>query len=72
MAGITLAEAEAKLTTWMEADDKVATGQSYAYPGGPNLTRADAKLIQDNITFWERKVERLTRGGIRVRGVTPC
>jgi hypothetical protein len=50
----------------------VVTGQTYAFPGGRALTRADANQIQENIIFWEKKVERLTRGGIRVIGATPC
>ena len=70
MAGITLAEAETKLALWMEADDKVASGQSYSI-GGRSLSRADAKMIQENIKFWDRKVKELTDGGIKVVAVTP-
>jgi hypothetical protein len=70
MAGITLAQANAKLTLWMEADDKVASGQAYSI-GGRSLSRADGKLIQDNIKFWNDEVVRLTYGGIRPIGVTP-
>jgi len=70
MAGITLEQAEEKLTLWMEADDAVATGQSYTI-GNRALTRADARLIRDNIEFWEKKVKELSRGGIKIRGVTP-
>lgn len=70
MAGITVAEAEAKLALWMEADDKVASGQSYSI-GGRSLSRADAKMIQENIKFWDRKVKELSDGGIKVIAVTP-
>lgn len=70
MAGITLAQAEAKLTAWLDADTAVATGQSYSI-SGRSLTRANAKEIRDNITYWDKQVKRLTRGGIRVRGGTP-
>lgn len=70
MAGITLAEAETKLALWMEADDKVASGQSYSI-GGRSLSRADAKMIQENIKFWDRKVKELSDGGIKVIAVTP-
>jgi hypothetical protein len=70
MAGITLVEAETKLALWMEADDKVASGQSYSI-GGRSLSRADAKMIQENIKFWDRKVKELTDGGIKVVAVTP-
>jgi len=70
MAGITLAEAETKLALWMEADNKVASGQSYSI-GGRSLSRADAKMIQENIKFWDRKVKELSDGGIKVIAVTP-
>lgn len=70
MAGITLAEAEARLADWLSADAAVASGQSYSI-GDRTLTRADAKVIRDNIEFWDNKVKSLDRGGIRVRGVTP-
>ena len=71
MAGITLAQANTQLTSWLAADTAVATGQSYSI-GGRSLTRANAKEIRDNITLWDKHVKRLTRGGIRVRGATPC
>jgi hypothetical protein len=70
MSGITLAQAEAKLALWMEADDKVAKGQSYSI-AGRSLSRADAKLIQDNIKFWNDIVSRLTEGGMIVTAGTP-
>ena len=72
MAGITLAQAEAKLSSWMAADDAVASGQSYSI-GGRSLTRANAGEIRDNIDYWERKVIRLSngRGGVRVRYAAP-
>lgn len=70
MPGITLAQAEAKLTLWMDAEDKVASGQSYSIQGR-SLTRADLGMIGERIDRWERKVQRLTRGGIRVFGGTP-
>ena len=70
MAGITLTQAEAKLTLWMDAEDKVASGPSYSIQGR-SLTRADLGMIGERIDRWERKVQRLTRGGIRVFGGTP-
>jgi Family of unknown function (DUF6148) len=71
MAGITLAQAETQLTRWMDADTAVATSQAYDMDGR-QLTRADAKEIRNNIVFWDAQVKRLTRGGIRVIGGTPC
>ena len=70
MAGITLAQAEAKLATWLAAEDLVAAGQSYSI-GTRSLTRANLKEIRETIDYWEGKVQRLTRGGIRVFGGTP-
>lgn len=71
MAGITLAQAETQLAAWLAADTAVASGQAYTV-GGRSLTRANAREIRENITYWDKKVQRLTRGGIRVRGGTPC
>lgn len=73
MAGITLAQAEAQLATWLAADTAVASGQSYSI-GGRQLTRADAKAITEKIEYWNGQVQKLSRGGnggMRVRGVTP-
>ncbi len=70
MAGITLAQAEAQLTTWIAASTAVAGGQEYSIKDR-SLTRTDAKEIRENITYWNSMVKQLDRGGIRVRGVTP-
>ena len=72
MAGITLADAEAKLTTWMTALDKIAEGQEYTI-GSRNLKRANLKEVQEQVEYWDGKVKQLSRGssGIRVRGGTP-
>jgi len=70
MAGITLAQAEAKLATWMAADDTVANGQSYSIDGR-TLTRANSAEIQSNLVFWDKQCKRLSRGGMRVKGATP-
>lgn len=74
MAGITLAQAEAKLALWLAALDKVSEGQSYSISegsGSRSLTRANLKDIQEQIEFWDGLVKKLSRGGIRVRGVAP-
>jgi len=70
MAGITLVEAEAQLAEWLAASRAVAKGQAYSL-GNRALTRADAKEIREQVSFWNRQVLRLTRGGIRVGGVIP-
>jgi len=71
MAGITIAQAQAKLDGWMSADDAVQGGQGYTM-GTRTLTRANAQEIRDNIIFWEKKVIQLTNGGgIAAFEVTP-
>lgn len=72
MAGITLAQAEAQLSTWVAANTAVASGQSYTI-GSRQLTRVDAKEILEQIEFWDGKVKELARGGsgMRIRGGTP-
>ena len=71
MAGITLAQAEAKLAIWLDAEEAVANSQAYTI-GGRSMTRANLTEIRETIDYWDRKVRRLSKGGIRVRGVTPC
>ncbi len=67
MSGITLLQAQSKLTLWMEVDDAVAHGKSYTI-GDRSLTRANKKEIRGNIEFWDKQIKRLTSGGIYVRG----
>ena len=75
MAGITLAQAEAQLALWLTASEKVAKGQSYTI-GDRSLTRADARAIQQQIDYWDKKCEQLSgttnvTRTIRVYGGTP-
>lgn len=72
MAGITLAQAEAKLTLWLTAEEALQTAQSYELQGGISVTRADLDKIGRRIDFWNRQVQALTRGSsIRIVGGTP-
>jgi hypothetical protein len=62
MAGITIDQAEARLTAWLEADAAVSSGQEYEIDTGNGrrrLKRADAAEIRANITFWDEKVKNL-------------
>lgn len=70
MAGITLAQAEARLAEYLTAEERVLAGQSYSI-GQRSLTRADLGEIQNGISIWDARVQRLNRGGIRVAAVTP-
>lgn len=67
MAGITLDQAQTALANWLAADAAVSKNQSYSL-GGRTLSRADAREIRENISYWNRVVMRLSRGsGARIR-----
>ena len=70
MAGLTLAQAEAQLLSWLDAATAVARNQGYSIDGR-TLTRADADHIRKMIEFWDAQAKRLARGGPRVRGAVP-
>lgn len=59
MAGITLAQAEAKLAEYLAAETKVLKGQSVSIDG-ESLTRANLDFIQRGITAWDARVKNLT------------
>ena len=73
MAGITKAQAEAKLQIWLDAEDSLARNQSYEMPDGRKLTRADLKSVGDRIAFWDSKVKELdsSSSSIRIRRGVP-
>jgi len=63
MAGITLAQAQAQLDTWLAADTAVASGQEYEIDTGSGrrrLKRADAAEIRQRVDYWDGKVKLLT------------
>ena len=66
MAGITKAQAEAKLQTWMEAEEKIASGQGYSI-GDRRLTRADLYTVRGEIEYWDNKVKELEVAELRGR-----
>ena len=59
---LTLANAQAHLDAWMDADLAVASGQSYSI-GSRTLTRVDANVIRHEIAYWSRVVDTLTAEG---------
>jgi hypothetical protein len=61
MGAITLSQAQANLSLWIQADAAVSTGQSYSI-GDRSLTRANAKEITEKIRFWRNEAERLEAG----------
>jgi hypothetical protein len=73
MAGLTLAQAEAKLAEWVAADTALQAGQVVRM-GDRILTRVDALEIRNNITYWDMKTKELDarESGIkRSRTVSP-
>jgi hypothetical protein len=70
MAGITQADAETRLAEYMTAEQKVLAGQEYTI-GTRSLKRADLETIREGIQYWNGEVQRLSRGGMRIRGGTP-
>lgn len=69
----TLQEAKNNLMIWLEAEQTVATGQSYKI-GSRALTRASLSDIAERIRFWRSEVERLEKGrgsGMRVLRAVP-
>jgi hypothetical protein len=69
----TLDDAKKHLAAWLEADLAVSTGQEYRI-GGRSLTRADASVIAERISFWRIEVARLESGharGVRVIRTVP-
>jgi hypothetical protein len=70
MAGITLEQAQARLTAYLDAEAAVLLGQSYEI-AGRRLTRADLGNIQSGIDIWNQRVQSLTnRAAGRARAVT--
>ena len=73
MVGWTLEEARGKLRMWLEAEEAVATGQSYRI-GSRQLQRADLSEIAARIAYWKKQVEALEsgrKGGCRVLRAVP-
>ena len=66
MSGITKEQAEAKLQTWMEAEEKIASGQGYSI-GDRRLTRADLYTVRGEIEYWNNKVKELEVAELRGR-----
>lgn len=60
MAGITLADAEARLAAYLAAEEKVLLGQSYEI-GDRKLTRANLGEIRDGINTWDARVKNLAQ-----------
>ena len=71
MAGITLAQAQANLDAANTALLAAMSVKSYTI-AGRSKTNQDINALQAQVEFWSAKVTELTRGGIPIRGITPC
>jgi hypothetical protein len=58
MAGLDYLTAESKLALWLDAEEKVASGQSVSFDGR-QLTRANLAEIGERISFWDQRCKRL-------------
>lgn len=73
MAGITLAQAEAQLQKYLDAEDKILKGQRVEVDG-KSLTRANLEQVQAGISAWDKRVKELAgaaAGRGRARTVQP-
>ena len=73
MAGITLAQAQAKLDEYLAAETKILNGQKVELDGRA-LTRADLGMVQKGIDAWDIRIKGLTRstsGLTRMRTIAP-
>lgn len=59
MAGITLAQAEAKLTLYLGALDKIVLNQKVEIDGEA-LTRANLADVEHAVEIWDRRVKQLS------------
>lgn len=75
MAGITLAQAQARLDEYLAAEVAVLQTQEYKISAGDGFrssTRADLGQIQKGIELWNRKVQELSAMATgRGRSFTP-
>lgn len=73
MAGITLAQAQAKLDAYLAAEEKILRGQSVTIDG-ETLTRANIDLVQRGVATWDARVKQLSSGASgrgRMRTIAP-
>jgi hypothetical protein len=73
MAGITLAQAQAKLDAYLAAEEKILLGQKVEIDGQA-LTRANLESVQAGVTLWNERVRALdakSTGRGRMRTIAP-
>lgn len=71
MAGITLAQAQARLDEYLAAEAAVLSGQSYKI-GEREMRRANLAEIQEGIKIWDARVtEKAATASGRARSIVP-
>ena len=73
MAGITLAQAEARLAEYLAAESAVLSAQDWSL-NGKRVTRADLAAIQAGIKLWDERAKALSAsaaGAGRTRVLAP-
>lgn len=70
MTGVDVTIAQTHLDEALAAHTAVMNNQEYRI-ANRTYRRADLKDIQASITYWDKQVKSLTRGGLRVIGATP-
>lgn len=71
MAGITVAQAQTQLDTYLAAEGKVLSGQAYEI-AGRRMTRANLAEIQKGIEIWNQRainLSNLAAGRSRARTI---
>jgi hypothetical protein len=71
MAGITADQAETRLQEYLNAESAVLSGQSCTI-NGRMLTMANLAEIQKGIEIWNRRAQKLSRGGLSMKFGTPA
>ncbi len=68
---ITLVQAQAQLTAWLDASASLATAEEYTI-GSRRLKRSDADQVRRMIDYWSNQVSKLTAGAdMKVRRIVP-
>jgi len=70
LAGITAAQAQTQLDAFLAASAACSQNQEYRIAGRV-YRRADLTQIMQMVDYWDTKVKSLSRGGVRVIGVSP-
>lgn len=74
MAGLDLATCEAKLSEYLAAETAALSGKRTAITvdgTSRDITQHDLQWIQQGITLWNTRIQRLSRSGLAIREVIP-